>query len=59
MCVQRIQGAYTSTRSTIIFTQPSPPTQDEDKVQEEEGEDQNDEPPQEEDFDQGGDVKAA
>jgi hypothetical protein len=35
--------------------QASPPTQDKDKAQEEEDEDQDDEPPQEEDIDQGGD----
>jgi hypothetical protein len=36
------------------FVQASPPTQDEDKAQEEENEDQDVEPPQEEDIDQGG-----
>jgi ribosomal protein L12E/L44/L45/RPP1/RPP2 len=36
-------------------TQASPPTQDEDEAQEEEDEDQINEPPQEEDIDQGGD----
>jgi hypothetical protein len=35
------------------FVQASPPTQDEDKAQEEENEDQDVEPPQEEDIDQG------
>jgi hypothetical protein len=35
--------------------QASPPTQDVDKAQEEEDEDQDDEPPKEEDIDQGGD----
>jgi hypothetical protein len=35
--------------------QVSPPTQDEDQAQEDEDEDQYDEPPQEEDIDQGGD----
>jgi hypothetical protein len=35
--------------------QASPPTQDEDQAQENEDEDQDDEPPQEEDIDQGGD----
>jgi hypothetical protein len=35
--------------------QASPPTQDKDQVQNDEDEDQGDEPPQEEDMDQGGD----
>jgi hypothetical protein len=35
--------------------QASPPTQDEDQAQIDEDKDQKDEPPQEEDFDQGGD----
>jgi hypothetical protein len=35
--------------------QASPPTQDEDQAQIDEDEDQKDEPPQEEDIDQGGD----
>jgi hypothetical protein len=34
--------------------QASPPIQDEDQAQEDEDEDQDNEPPQEEDFDQGG-----
>jgi hypothetical protein len=54
MCRKESEEPTQAQDQPSSFVQASPPTQDEDKAQEEEDEDQ-DEPPQEEDIDQGGD----